>query len=124
MPAHSGRRRARQALAIVIVIVIALAVPILTASPALAATRNVVIRDFMFDPPALTISIGDTVLWTWDPNNLVPTSWLVPLKKWRRACENADRTGQTLYIKVFGKYRPTRRAAFSDVITVQAAEAP
>jgi plastocyanin len=43
---------------------LALAAAAALAAPAGAATHNVTVRDFVYDPADLTIEVGDTVVWT------------------------------------------------------------
>lgn len=57
------------------------------------------------------VTSGDKLLKT--------TTWTVPAKKWRKACNGALGAGGVLHVKVFGKSTSTRQTGFSEVVTVQ-----
>jgi LPXTG-motif cell wall-anchored protein len=60
----SQRLRSVGILAVVALVALFTLVPLIGAAPRAAETKNVAVKDFVFEPKSITINVGDTITWT------------------------------------------------------------
>src|SRR6185503_12707735 len=58
-----GRLRSVGIMALIALVALFALVPIVGAAPRAAETKDVNIKDFEFDPKAITVNVGDTIHW-------------------------------------------------------------
>src|SRR3954447_23150928 len=51
-------------MAVVALVALFTLVPLAGAAPRAAETKNVSIKDFLFDPKTISVNVGDTITWT------------------------------------------------------------
>jgi plastocyanin len=115
-----------------VIVVAALALLILSAGSAAASTTNVTVGPsgfLAYDPDSVTITVGDTVHWTWDSSNHSTTSGdcnpCAPDGNWDSGVHNNGFTFDHTFIQVgvFHYYCAVHFNSMTGTVTVQATTA-